>query len=61
MGRRRGARDSYVTPEQTRLLAARLGVEPWLVPRAKHNLARETAGAEYDARLAAFFERALAG
>ena len=56
-----GTRDSYVTPEQTRLLAAKLGVEPWLVPRAKHNLARETAGAEYDARLAAFFERALAG
>ena len=54
-----GARDGYVAPEQTRRLARKLDVDPWLVPKAKHNQSRETAPAEYDARLTAFFTNAV--
>ena len=50
-----GARDSYVTPVQTAGLADAIGAEAWIVPGAKHNAAREVAGAEYDRRLIAFF------
>ena len=55
-----GARDSYVTPEQTAEVAAAVRSEPWLVPKAKHNQSRELNPAEYDARLTAFFTDALA-
>ena len=54
-----GVRDSYVTPEQTRGLARAVGGEAWLVPKAKHNQARELATAEYDARLTSFFADAF--
>ncbi len=55
-----GSRDSYVVPEQTAEIAEAVGVEPWLVKKAKHNQSREIAGAEYDARLTAFFSDAVA-
>ena len=54
-----GARDSYVTPEQTRGLAKAVRGDAWTVPKAKHNQARELAPEEYDARLTAFFDAAM--
>ena len=50
-----GKRDSYVSPDQTRAVAGKLGVAPWIVRGAKHNEARRVAGGEYDDRLTAFF------
>jgi pimeloyl-ACP methyl ester carboxylesterase len=53
-----GARDTYVNPEITRLLHARIGQPPaglWIVPDAKHNMSRQTCPQEYDARLLEFF------
>ncbi|NNJ25526.1 alpha/beta hydrolase [Alienimonas chondri] len=50
-----GARDSYVTPDQARGLAAAVRGTAWLVPKAKHNQSRDLAEAEYDERLSSFF------
>ncbi|MFH5803398.1 alpha/beta hydrolase [Alienimonas sp. DA493] len=55
-----GARDSYVTPEQSRRLARAVDAPVWLVPKAKHNQSRDIDPAEYDARLIAFFKDAFA-
>ena len=54
-----GGRDGYVNPDQSRQIARRLGPSAavWVVPKAKHNEAREIAGDEYDARIVAFLER----
>lgn len=56
-----GARDSYVPAELTTRLCEATGrpVEAglWVVPRAKHNMERVAAEAEYDARLVAFFSQ----
>jgi uncharacterized protein len=54
-----GGCDTYVNPDITERLqgrtrqAAATGL--WIVPGAKHNLARQTAPQEYDARLVEFF------
>lgn len=55
-----GKRDSYVPPAIAEDLARRIGssAEVWVVPKAKHNAARDIATAEYDARVRAFLERA---
>jgi uncharacterized protein len=53
-----GERDTYVIPRITINLQARSGQsEPgvWIVPGAKHNLARQVATDEYDRRLVEFF------
>ena len=53
-----GARDTYVLPEVTAELYQLKGAgapAPWIVPRAKHNLGRQVATAEYDRRLVEFF------
>jgi uncharacterized protein len=55
-----GERDTYVIPRITVNLQARTeqgdaGV--WIVPGAKHNLARQTAPDEYDRRLIEFFSQ----
>lgn len=55
-----GARDTYVPPEITQSLCRRIGRScrsVWIVPDAKHNMAREVAPAEYDHRLVEFFSR----
>lgn len=54
-----GGRDTYVPSDLTQLLCRATGRTPeqgmWIVPRAKHNMERVTAQAEYDRRLVAFF------
>src|SRR5262249_21707761 len=53
-----GQRDNYVIPSMTYNLHARTGQDPsgvWIVPEAKHNMAREADPAEYDRRLVDFF------
>lgn len=58
-----GAKDSYVRPDQTRLLYAVVG-EPkylWIVPEAKHNHSVVVAPGKYSARTVAFFRKHLAG
>ena len=53
-----GERDTYVTPRVTRSLFARTGQDEsnlWIVPRAKHNTARQTATDQYDRRMIEFF------
>lgn len=53
-----GERDNYVIPSMTRNLFARTGQDPagvWIVPHAKHNMARQTNPDEYDRRLVSFF------
>ena len=55
-----GARDSYVLPEVTHKLAELVGPhcpEPWIVPQAKHNMARQQDLENYDRRLVEFFEK----
>lgn len=55
-----GNRDSYVLPEVTFKLAELVGPhcpEPWIVPHAKHNMARQQDPEEYDRRLVEFFEQ----
>lgn len=56
-----GARDSYIKPEQTRMLfdLARSPRYLWIVPGAKHNQSAVVEPEEYGARLVAFFERFL--
>lgn len=57
-----GSRDNYIPLELAKRLqtAAELTDERlWLVPKAKHNGARDVATEEYDERVAAFFEAAL--
>lgn len=52
-----GKRDTYVVPEVPREIC-RLAGKPealWIVPGAKHNLARLVAAEEYDQRLVEFF------
>ena len=53
-----GKRDTYVVPEVPKEIC-RLAGQPeavWVVPGAKHNLARLVAAEEYDRRLVEFFE-----
>ncbi len=58
-----GERDTYAFPESTRNLHARLlksnlGQDEstvWIVPEAKHNMARQLNPVEYDRRLVKFF------
>ena len=53
-----GKRDTYVVPEVPKEIC-RLAGQPeavWVVPGAKHNLARLVAAEEYDRRLVKFFE-----
>ncbi len=53
-----GERDTYIFPEMTRRLFALTGQDAsrlWIVPQAKHNMARQTALQEYDSRLIEFF------
>jgi pimeloyl-ACP methyl ester carboxylesterase len=53
-----GERDTYVIPDITRNLLARAGQDGsgvWIVPGAKHNLARQTDPDAYDQRLVEFF------
>lgn len=53
-----GERDNYVIPSMTRNLQARTGQGAsgvWIVPDAKHNMARQADPAEYDRRLVEFF------
>lgn len=55
-----GARDSYVLPEVTHKLAELVGPhcpEPWIVPQAKHNMARQQDPENYDRKLVGFFEK----
>ena len=56
-----GKRDSYVKPIITSQLHAALGAncEAWIVPKAKHNMARQTAPTEYDQRLLQFVASAV--
>ncbi|MGQ0636694.1 MAG: alpha/beta hydrolase [Planctomycetaceae bacterium] len=57
-----GERDTYVIPAVTLNLHARTAQdEPgvWIVPGAKHNMARQTAGDEYDRRIVEFFTMSL--
>ena len=58
-----GGRDTYVDPGIAEEIGRRIaGAETdlWVVPEAKHNLAREIAPGEYDRRLIAFFGRLAA-
>jgi uncharacterized protein len=52
-----GERDNYVHPEIGRKLCRKIGgsAEMWIVPKAKHNRAREAAPQDYDRRLVEFF------
>lgn len=53
-----GDRDTYVSPRITRALCSRSGqgdASVWIVPGAKHNMARQAATDEYDRRLIEFF------
>jgi pimeloyl-ACP methyl ester carboxylesterase len=53
-----GERDTYVIPSITLNLHQRTGqgeTGVWIVPGAKHNMARQTAPDEYDRRLVEFF------
>jgi pimeloyl-ACP methyl ester carboxylesterase len=53
-----GERDNYVIPSMTYNLHARTGHAAsgvWIVPEAKHNMARGADPAEYDRRLVEFF------
>lgn len=53
-----GERDTYVIPRQTLNLHARTGQDDsgvWIIPAAKHNLARQIAPDDYDRRLVEFF------
>ncbi len=56
-----GRADTYITPRMARTLFARAGEpkELWLVEGAKHNGALAVAGAEYERRVLAFFDRHL--
>lgn len=53
-----GERDTYVGPAITETMHRSIGgdqAQLWVVPRAKHNLARDVAPADYDRRLVEFF------
>lgn len=55
-----GERDSYVHPDIARRLNRQIGEGPhevWLVPGAKHNMARHVDSDAYDAKLAEFFSQ----
>lgn len=57
-----GGRDTYVLPEITEELCRRIGPGcrgVWVVPRAKHNMARQVDALEYDRRLVEFFSQAV--
>ena len=56
-----GARDVLMPEEGVRALYAAAGEpkELWIVPEAKHAKCHETAGQEYERRVAGFFERYL--
>lgn len=52
-----GKCDTYVPAKLTNEMADRIGsmADVWIVPKAKHNRARQKAPEEYDARLVEFF------
>ena len=52
-----GSRDSYVSVDVAKLLQRLIGpkAELWVVENAKHNMARTTATAQYDARISQHF------
>ena len=55
-----GKRDNYVAPKIAQHLHENINSEKtelWLVPKARHNQARETAQEEYDGRIVALFSR----
>lgn len=55
-----GARDSYVNPEIVDEMARQIGPncqDVWVVPGAKHNMARQVEPEEYDRRLVEFFSQ----
>ncbi len=56
-----GERDNYVHPEIGRELCRKIGpsAELWIVPKAKHNRAREVDAQEYDRRIVDFFTAKL--
>ena len=56
-----GKRDSYVKPVIAEQIQAQLGenCQLWVVSKAKHNMARQTATAEYDNRLLEFVSSAV--
>lgn len=57
-----GTRDNYVQPALALQLAERIGgtaTTVWVVPDAKHNLARQLVPSAYDAQIVAFFENAF--
>lgn len=59
-----GESDTYVPPHITDALCWRLGhanQQLWIVPDAKHNMARQVAMDEYDSRLVAHFSKLSAG
>ncbi len=57
-----GTRDSYVTPDVAKDLAACFGGPEclWMVDKAKHNMARTINQAEYDARIVSHLEATVA-
>ena len=55
-----GGRDTYVLPEITEVLCQRIGRNckgVWVVPQAKHNMARQVEPIAYDRRLVEFFSQ----
>lgn len=55
-----GHRDNYVDPEIVNEMAQQIGPscrEVWVVPDAKHNMARQVQPEEYDRRLVEFFSQ----
>jgi pimeloyl-ACP methyl ester carboxylesterase len=55
-----GTDDGTVPPSMSEEIARVTGGDVWLVPRCKHGGYQEAAPVEYDARVLAFFDRALA-
>ena len=59
-----GARDTYVGPEITAALCRQLGEncrEFWVVPGARHNMARQVDAVTYDRKLIELFSSVAAG
>jgi hypothetical protein len=54
-----GGADNYIKPEMARELFSYAGApkEFWLVDKAKHNQAMQTANGEYKRRVLAFFDK----
>ena len=57
-----GQRDTYIVPAFTEEMHRKLGAPPdrlWIVPKAKHNMARTVDPAAYDDRIVGFFDQHL--